>query len=142
MELEEEINHIFVYGTLLSQYSNIESHDYLKKYTEFIDFACMDGKLYMVDYYPGAIPCEKGEKSIVKGEVYKLTNPKLLFDFLDKYEEYNPEDPDHSEYVRKPTQVILNKSKQVITAWVYYFNQDTADLEFLPKGDFLGEYHK
>lgn len=142
MEIEEEINHIFVYGTLLSQYSNIESHDYLKKYTEFIDFATMEGNLFMVDYYPGVVPCTKGERNQVKGEVYKLNNPKLLFDFLDKYEEFNPEDPEHSEYVRKTTTVKLKKSNQELTAWVYYFNQDTADLEFLPKGDFLGEYHK
>jgi gamma-glutamylcyclotransferase (GGCT)/AIG2-like uncharacterized protein YtfP len=96
----------------------------------------------MVDYYPGIVPCKNGEKYYVKGELYKLREPDKLFGFLDRYEEYNPIDPAHSEYVRKQAKVELKKDDKTYDAWVYYFNQSVDDLEFMPKGDFLNEYHK
>ncbi|WP_435355016.1 gamma-glutamylcyclotransferase family protein [Emticicia sp. SJ17W-69] len=134
--------YLFVYGTLLSDYGDNESHQWVDKYAEFMGKAIMEGKMYMVDYYPGIIPCQKGEKYFVKGELYRLKEPDSLFGFLDKYEEYNPMDPAHSEYVRKQSQVQLKNDGKTYNAWVYYFNQSVDDLEFMPKGDFLNEYHK
>lgn len=140
--MENSNQYLFVYGTLLSDYGNPESHSFIEKYAEFVGKARLEAKMYMVDYYPGIVPCCNGEKYYVKGELYKLKEPEKLFSFLDKYEEYNPMDPDHSEYVRKEAKVLLKNTNEEITAWVYYFNQSVDDLEFLPKGDFLNEYHK
>ncbi|PLK43617.1 MULTISPECIES: gamma-glutamylcyclotransferase [Emticicia] len=137
-----ENQYLFVYGTLLSEYGNIESHDWINQYAEPLGKAAMEGKMYMVDYYPGIIPCPSGEKYFVKGELYQLKEPDKLFSLLDKYEEYYPMDPDHSEYVRKKARVILKSNQQEYEAWVYYFNQSVEDLEFMPKGDFINEYHK
>ncbi len=137
-----ESEYLFVYGTLLSEYGNIESHEWVKKFAEPMGKAMMEGKMYMVDYYPGIIPCQSGEKYFVKGELYRLKEPDKLFSLLDRYEEYNPMDPAHSEYVRKKAKVILKSDKQEYEAWVYYFNQSVEDLEFMPKGDFINEYHK
>lgn len=141
MEMNEN-EYLFVYGTLLSEYGDIDSHKWVDQYAEFIGKAKMEGKMYMVDYYPGIIPCDAGEKYFVKGELYKLREPEKLFGFLDRYEEYNPIDPAHSEYVRKETKVCLNIDGKIYDAWVYYFNESVEDLEFMPKGDFLNEYHK
>jgi gamma-glutamylcyclotransferase (GGCT)/AIG2-like uncharacterized protein YtfP len=137
-----ENQYLFVYGTLLSDYGDNESHQWVNKYAEYMGKAKMEGKMYMVDYYPGIIPCQKGEKYLVKGELYRLKEPENLFGFLDRYEEYNPMDPAHSEYVRKQSEVVLKNDEKTYTAWVYYFNQSVDDLEFMPKGDFLNEYHK
>jgi gamma-glutamylcyclotransferase (GGCT)/AIG2-like uncharacterized protein YtfP len=137
-----ENEYLFVYGTLLSEYGDNESHQWVDKYAEYMGKAKMDGKMYMVDYYPGIIPCQTGEKYCVKGELYRLKEPENLFSLLDRYEEYNPMDPAHSEYVRKQTKVELKNDGKIYTAWVYYFNQSVEDLEFMPKGDFLNEYHK
>ena len=38
--------------------------------------------------------------------------------------------------------VELKNDGNTYDAWVYYFNQSVEDLEFMPKGDFLNEYHK
>jgi gamma-glutamylcyclotransferase (GGCT)/AIG2-like uncharacterized protein YtfP len=137
-----ENEYLFVYGTLLSDYGDNESHAWVDKHAAYLGKAKMDGKMYMVDYYPGIVPCGKGEKYCVKGELYKLKEPEELFGFLDRYEEYNPIDPAHSEYVRKQAKVELKSDGKVYDAWVYYFNQPVDDLEFMPKGDFLNEYHK
>jgi gamma-glutamylcyclotransferase (GGCT)/AIG2-like uncharacterized protein YtfP len=137
-----ENEYLFVYGTLLSDYGDNESHQWVDKYAEYMGKAKMDGKMYMVDYYPGIIPCQKGEKYVVRGELYRLKEPENLFGLLDRYEEYNPVDAAHSEYVRKQTEVVLKNDEKTYTAWVYYFNQSVEDLEFMPKGDFLNEYHK
>ncbi len=138
----KENQYLFVYGTLLSEYGDVESHQWVKQYAEYMGKARMAAKMYMVDYYPGIIPCQSGEKYIVRGELYRLIEPENLFNLLDKYEEYNPMDTAHSEYVRKQTQVELKNDNKIYTAWVYYFNQSVEDLEFMPKGDFLNEYHK
>src|SRR6218665_1633962 len=137
-----ENEYLFVYGTLLSEYGNIESHEWINRFAEPMGKAMMEGKMYMVDYYPGIVPCQSGEKYYVKGELYRLKEPSKLFSLLDKYEEYNPMDPAHSEYVGKKATVILKSDKQEYEAWVYYFNQSVEDLEFMPKGDFINEYHK
>ncbi|MFN3849883.1 MAG: gamma-glutamylcyclotransferase [Spirosomataceae bacterium] len=139
MKTEE---YLFVYGTLLSEYGDKSTHELVDKYGEFMGKATMEGKLYMVDYYPGVVPCMDGEKYIVKGELYKIKDSEALFKFLDRYEEYNPVDPEHSEYVRKLAKVKLKGKDDFYDAWVYYFNQPVDDLEFLPKGDFMNEYHK
>ena len=137
-----ENQYLFVYGTLLSNYGDYESHQWVDKYAEYMGKAKMDGKMYMVDYYPGIVPCQNGEKYCVRGELYRLRDPEKLFDFLDRYEEYNPVDPAHSEYVRKQSMVELKNDGKMYIAWVYYFNQSVDDLEFMPKGDFMNEYHK
>jgi gamma-glutamylcyclotransferase (GGCT)/AIG2-like uncharacterized protein YtfP len=137
-----ENQYLFVYGTLLSDYGDIESHQWVDKYAEYMGKARMEGKMYMVDYYPGIIPCSKGEKYFVKGELYRLKEPENLFSLLDRYEEYYPMDAVHSEYVRKQSEVELKNDGKTYTAWVYYFNKSVDDLEFMPKGDFLNEYHK
>ncbi|AFK05233.1 AIG2 family protein [Emticicia oligotrophica DSM 17448] len=137
-----ETEYLFVYGTLLSEYGDNDSHQWVRKYAEFLGKATIEGKMYMVDYYPGIIPCSKGERFCVKGELYKLHEPEQLFSLLDRYEEYNPMDPAHSEYVRKKVNAVLKNDGKTYEAWVYYFNQSVEDLEFMPKGDFLNEYHK
>jgi gamma-glutamylcyclotransferase (GGCT)/AIG2-like uncharacterized protein YtfP len=138
----ENSQYLFVYGTLLSEYGDPESRLFIEKYAELVGKARSEGKMYMVDYYPGMIPCGEKEKYYVKGELYRLKEPEKLFSFLDQYEEYNPNAPQSSEYVRKETTVQLKSSSKELKAWVYYFNQSIEDLEFLPKGDFLNEYHK
>ena len=141
--MEQSTNeYLFVYGTLLSNYGNHESNDLMKQYAKYIGKAQLLGKLYMVDYYPGVVDCDASEKCYVRGEVYQLLKPNELFDFLDKYEEYDLADPEGSEYIRKKATVRLKDSKQEVEAWVYYYNQSIEDLEWLPKGDFMNEYHK
>ncbi len=137
-----EEQYLFVYGTLLSDYGDYESHQWVDQYAEYVGKAKMEAKMYMVDYYPGIIPCKNGEKYFVKGELYRLKEPEHLFGLLDKYEEYYPMDTDHSEYVRKLSNVVLKDDNKIYSAWVYYFNQSVEDLEFMPKGDFMNEYHK
>ncbi len=138
--LKEE--YLFVYGTLLSNYGDNDSHHWVKQYAAFMGKAQMNAKMFMVDYYPGIIPCEGNEKYCVKGELYHILEPEKLFGHLDKYEEFYPETPESSEYIRKLATVTLKENNQSYQAWVYFFNQSVEDLEFMPKGDFMNEYHK
>ena len=133
-------DYLFVYGTLLSDYDDKISHEYLARFAELVGKATMQGKMYMVDYYPGVVCCD--EKSVVKGELYRIVDEEKLFSFLDKYEEYLANDESHSEYLRRQSKVTLKSTGEVFEAWIYLYNQPTDDLELLPKGDFLNEYHK
>jgi gamma-glutamylcyclotransferase (GGCT)/AIG2-like uncharacterized protein YtfP len=132
--------YLFVYGTLLSGYDDKASHNYLNRFGELVGKATMKGKMFMVDYYPGVVLTN--ENSIVRGELYQIIDAESLFDFLDKYEECVITDILHSEYKREMVDVTLKSTGQIYQAWVYLYNQPTDELELLPKGDFLNEYHK
>jgi gamma-glutamylcyclotransferase (GGCT)/AIG2-like uncharacterized protein YtfP len=132
--------YLFVYGTLLSGYDDKASHNYLDRYGELVGKAFMQAKMYMVDYYPGIVPTT--EKYVVRGELYRILDAEPLFNFLDKYEECQANDLVHSEYKREIAKVTLKSTGEVYEAWVYFYNQSTDELELLPKGDFLNEYHK
>ena len=132
--------YLFVYGTLMSGYDDKTSHSYLAKYGEFVGKATVQAKMFMIDYYPGIVQTK--EKSIARGELYKITDSEALFSFLDKYEEYLVGDSSNSEFIREKITVKLNSSGKEYDSWAYFYNKDTDDLEVLPKGDFLNEYHK
>ncbi len=117
---------IFVYGTLRRD-ANSEMHQLLAKYAEFVDDATYQGKLYKVDYYPGAVPSDN-PNDVVQGEVYLLHQADVALPLLDQYEEFGPEFPEPNEYIRQK-QAILLKNGRIVTAWVYIYNHSTERLE-------------
>ncbi|MGH6837904.1 MAG: gamma-glutamylcyclotransferase family protein [Methylocella sp.] len=126
--------YLFVYGTLRRD-SNSEMYRLLERYGKFVDDATFQGKLFMVDYYPGLVPSEKAE-DIVHGEVYKLSCADSVLSRLDDYEKCGPTFPEPTEYVRCKQDVKL-KSGEVISAWVYIFERPTIGLQPIKSGDFL-----
>jgi gamma-glutamylcyclotransferase (GGCT)/AIG2-like uncharacterized protein YtfP len=127
-------NYLFVYGTLRREI-NSEMYQLLAHYGEFVGDAIFQGKLYMVDYYPGLVS-SVDTQDVVYGEVYKLSCPDIVLSRLDDYEECGPKFPEPSKYVRRKQDVKL-KSGEAMNAWVYIFERPTAGLQLIESGDFL-----
>ncbi len=126
--------YIFVYGTLRRDANN-QMHQLLAKHAEFVDDAGYRGKLYKIDYYPGAVPSDDPNDA-VQGEVYLLRQADIVLPLLDRYEEFGPGFPEPNEYSRRK-QAVLLKSGRTVTAWVYVYNYSTEDLELVESGNFL-----
>jgi gamma-glutamylcyclotransferase (GGCT)/AIG2-like uncharacterized protein YtfP len=127
-------NSLFVYGTLRRD-SNNEMFHLLARFADFVDCATYQGKLYIIEDYPGVIPSEYS-LDIVHGEVYKLRNQNMVLPLLDKYEECGSDFPEPTEYIRKIQPVRLRKG-EIISAWIYIYNRSTDMLNEVPSGDFL-----
>jgi gamma-glutamylcyclotransferase (GGCT)/AIG2-like uncharacterized protein YtfP len=118
--------YIFVYGTLRRD-SNSEMHRLLATYAEFVSDATYHGKLYQIDYYPGAVPSDNPD-DVVQGEVYLFHQANIVLPLLDRYEECGPEFSEPNEYSRQKQSVLLRDGRTV-TAWVYIYNHPTEGLE-------------
>lgn len=127
-------DYLFVYGTLRRD-SNSEMYHLLARYGQFVGDASCQGKLYMVDYYPGLVPSDN-PRDVVYGEVYKLSCPDIVLSRLDDYEECSPKCSKPTEFVRRKENV-QTKCDEVITAWVYIYDRPTDGLQLIKSGDFL-----
>lgn len=127
-------NYIFVYGTLRRD-ANSEMSHFLAKHGEFVDDATYQGRLYQIDYYPGAVPSDN-PKDAVLGEVYLLHQAGVALPLLDRYEEFGPEFPEPNEYTRKKQSVLLKNGRSV-KAWVYVYNHPTTGLELIKSANFI-----
>jgi len=105
---------------------------YFHQAASFLGPARWQGRLYLVSYYPGAVPSELTE-DIVHGELWTLTDPQTLA-LLDQYEECSPHDPLPHEYTRSIETVWLGE--QVLNAWVYIYKRDTSGLKQIASGNF------
>jgi len=123
-------DYIFVYGTLRRD-ANSKMHPLLAKHAAFVDNAGYRGKLYKIDYYPGAVPSDD-PNDVVQGEVYRLHQADVVLPLLDQYEEFGPEFPEPNEYSRKK-QAVLLESGRTVTAWVYIYNHPIAGLDRIGK---------
>ncbi|HEY8095251.1 MAG TPA: gamma-glutamylcyclotransferase family protein [Methylobacter sp.] len=127
-------DYLFVYGTLRRD-ANSEMHQLLAQYAEFADDASYQGKLYKVDYYPGAVPSDN-PNDVVQGEVYLFHQADVALPLLDQYEEFGPEFPEPNEYIRLKQTVALKNGRTVL-AWVYLYNHSPENLELIEPANFI-----
>lgn len=130
----EQIEYVFVYGTLRRDAATPMSYLLAQHCSHFAD-GYMQGRLYRVDGYPGAIESDK-PKDRVYGEVYRLVNPCLILPELDNYEECTGKFPEPHEYTRKKLPITLIGGA-CITAWVYVYNHSVSNLMRIKSGDYL-----
>ena len=95
---------LFVYGTLMRNAHHPQAQHFHQA-ASFLGPARWQGRLYLVSYYPGAVPSELTE-DIVYGELWTVTDPQTLA-LLDQYEECSPRDPLPHEYTRSIETVWL-----------------------------------
>jgi len=127
-------SHLFVYGTLCKNGNN-PMHDFLARESDFVAHATWQGRLYRVDFYPGAVPSDD-PADMVHGEVYRLRRPMFALADLDRYEACGPEFAQPTEYVRELRTVRLHDGREV-QAWVYVYNRTVDGLELIASGDFF-----
>ena len=130
----------FFYGTLAQHADNALSRFLTSKIARKVP-ASVPGRLFAILSRDGAYPAlVEGaiEGPMVLGTVYEMKETFTAEDLarLDAYEEYLPDAPERSLYLRAERQVRL-MSGEIVPAETYLYNKPiprTAPL--IPKGDF------
>jgi gamma-glutamylcyclotransferase (GGCT)/AIG2-like uncharacterized protein YtfP len=130
-------DYLFVYGTLMRKYPQNPLGEVLKRNTKFIGEAFTYGKLYLVDYYPGLLPNSIGENHKTYGELVEIEEKSDLYEQLDEYEDYLPQDLSKSLYIRKLTDCYLIENNKLISAQTYFYNQEVGQFRWIRGGRFL-----
>jgi len=113
-----DVNLLFVYGTLLQGIqSNIAQ--YFHANSSFLSEGYMQGQLYDLGMYPGAVFNSESEYKVY-GHIFQLKNPISVLKILDEYEGCSPERKQPTEYLRKQIPIFMENKK--IDCWVYVYN--------------------
>lgn len=121
----ESKNYLFVYGTLRKNY-DLKLKSRVENELQFVGRAKIDGSLYDIGQYPGAV--KEGSKDEIIGDVFAVSDPGKVFKILDKYE--------GNEFKRKRNRVRLNSGRS-INAWVYWYNQNLEGKRKIKYKDYL-----
>lgn len=125
---------IFVYGTLRKEVAT-NRRAVLVSHCEFYSHGYMQGNLYDLGGYPGALVSDdKADK--VFGELHKIIEVDAVLPQLDEYEQCTDRFPKPHEYIRKKLPIRLTQGAEV-TAWVYVFNHDISTLTKIESGDYV-----
>lgn len=114
---------LFVYGSLRRGEPMFDALG-LERALEYVSEGTFRGDLYDLGDYPGAVAAD----GVVKGEVYRIKDATIL-DALDRYEEFDPDNPGNSLFVRQLIQV-----PEAGAAWTYLYNGDRKDGRHIPSG--------
>jgi gamma-glutamylcyclotransferase (GGCT)/AIG2-like uncharacterized protein YtfP len=115
---------LFAYGTLRKSEAPAEIAKIVAT-LERIGPAQLQGELYDLGEYPAALftrPKSLIQASIIPGELFSIPNQSTLKS-LDQYEDFNPNHPEASLFIRKQKFVTLISTGQRKLSWVYEFNQ-------------------
>jgi len=125
---------IFVYGTLRTETATVMSH-LLVRHSEYLSNGVMQGRLYELDGYPGAVESREPDDKVL-GALYRIVDRDMLLPELDLYEECTDNFPEPHEYVRKKVLISRDNGDSLI-AWAYLFNRETSNLLQIKSGDYL-----
>ena len=123
---------LFVYGTLKSGQFN---SPLLAPYARSVEPARIRGELYDVGLFPALV---EGD-GMVWGELVRLAAGGLAaaLPVLDRLEDYRPDDPAGSMYLRRIVEVTT-AGGATEHAHTYFYNRDHHGLAPVPSGDWTG----
>ena len=124
-------SYLFVYGSLMSTVGH-RMGARLRREARRIGAATLQGRLYRVSWYPGAVDSPDPAQR-VHGEVWTLDDPKVALAWLDAYEGIVPGRSERGAFRRVERQVWLATGAEM-AAWVYLYKKDVARLAAIPDG--------
>ncbi|MDQ1638128.1 MAG: hypothetical protein QOF62_1467 [Pyrinomonadaceae bacterium] len=127
------IKYLFLYGTLIEPEPPEEITPLVKRLPR-IGTASIPGRLYDLGDYPGAVVDASANTSI-HGELVELPEDETVLDSLDKYEEFDPDNPKQSLFVRRKVNARLVNGENV-DAWMYVYNKQPGDAPIIPGGTY------
>ena len=80
-------------------------------------------------HYPGLV-CSRSAGDEAVGELYRVED-KSVFKVLDKFERYDPQDPEGSLYIRRFIRLLEPHSD----AWTYIYNRPSEGHPRVSSGD-------
>jgi gamma-glutamylcyclotransferase (GGCT)/AIG2-like uncharacterized protein YtfP len=130
--MDNALSKLFVYGTLRRGFP---LHACLRSASpRFLGKGWIVAKLYDLGDYPGAIK-SRAPADRVEGEIYELPDPSTQLGALDEIEEFYPENPKGSLFVREKVDVLL-PGGQRMTAWSYLLPRIPKEGRLIPSGDY------
>lgn len=111
---------LFAYGTLQPGRAPTEIAPLVEK-LEIAGRGFVHGDLYDFGHYPGAV-LDSASSHRIPGTIYRLPADPDLLRKLDEYEEYSPDSPSASQFLRE-LQPVQCDDGRTISCWVYVFNE-------------------
>lgn len=111
-------NRLFLYGTLLPDRASAEVEPYVRRMHK-VGKGTVIGKIFDLGDFPGAILNKAGDK--INGVVFTLPEDPKLLARLDAYEEYDPQHPEKSLFIREKTRVDMEDGSR-LNCWIYTYN--------------------
>ncbi|THU37201.1 gamma-glutamylcyclotransferase [Niastella caeni] len=133
--MQLEIYRLFVYGSLRSGFHN-SAYNYISRYFIFDGMGSVQGKLYDMGEYPGAIPCT--EDYYITGELYHIAQENEFawaMEQLDDYEGILVEPGETPLFRRELVNVLFRNT--TVTAWMYWYNRLVTNQPSIESGDYV-----
>ena len=116
---------LFVYGTLRKSAKHT-LHRLLLERADFLGTGSIQGKLYDLGRYPGAV-CSSRSSDRVTGEIYRLRGGEKSFELLDRYE--------GKQFKRRRVSVLLRTGAR-LGAWAYLYCGAVREPRRITSGDY------
>jgi gamma-glutamylcyclotransferase (GGCT)/AIG2-like uncharacterized protein YtfP len=123
--------YLFAYGTLRPGQAPAEIAPVADKLLP-VSEGTIRGSLYDLGHYPGAV-LEPSTAHEIHGTVFLLPEAPAVLATLDAYEEYNPNDPAGSQFLRELNKVAL-PSGATLDCWIYVYNAPVDPSRIVPSG--------
>ena len=124
---------LFVYGLLRASIPH-EMSDWLRTSASYISEAFFQGRLYLIESYPGAVPSDEADERVF-GDLYQVSHT-VAFDTLDTFEGIGADFAAPTEYVRQEVPIKLPDGTTLL-AWIYLYNWSLEGKKRILSGDFL-----
>ena len=111
---------LFTYGTLQPGRAPKEIAHVVER-LQMAGRGYVHGTLYDFGHYPGAV-LDGSSTNRITGTIYRLPQDKDLLEKLDEYEEYFPESPGASQFIRE-LHPIYGDDGGTVLCWVYVYNE-------------------
>jgi len=125
--------YLFVYGSLLPGQAPAEIAPTVDRLKTVGD-GFVRGRLYELGEYPGLVLDETGEK--IPGKIFRLPEEPEVLKRLDDYEEFDPDQPEGSLFVRQKLTVTRSGQNRKLTCWVYVYNPHAGAVPAIGPGEF------
>jgi len=111
--------YLFVYGTLLPAHAPADIAPVVSMLRP-IGEGSVNGVLYDLGEYPGAV-LDPSSSFQITGTVFQLPDDPSVLRALDAYEEFDPDTPGASLFLRVLQPVALTKGG-TLQCWIYVYN--------------------
>ena len=116
---------------------DLRERSHIDRYLQFTGRASVRGLIYDLGTYPALV---HGEGCVI-GELYKISDPVSLLTLVDAIEDFRPNEPTRSQYVRLGASVSAH-DRRTVTAWVYFYNRNLSDAAWIPSGDYVAHVRR
>jgi gamma-glutamylcyclotransferase (GGCT)/AIG2-like uncharacterized protein YtfP len=133
--MQPNIYRLFVYGSLRSGFHH-SVYAYISRYFIFDGMGTVQGKLYDMGEYPGAIPGT--DNYFITGELYHIAQEEEFdqaMEQLDDYEGLLVEPREIPLFRREPVNVLFKNT--TVIAWMYWYNRAITSEHRIESGDFV-----